>query len=75
MWAFGHTHFNCDFKVGRRASAQPLRVIANQRGYYFSQAAAQNDPTVSASAQIYNRSSGGKAAKRVKLSAFAIVLV
>ena len=34
VWAFGHTHYNCDFvdeKTGKR-------VIANQRGYYFAQA-------------------------------------
>ncbi len=34
LWAFGHTHFNCDFvdeKTGKR-------LYANQRGYYFSQA-------------------------------------
>ncbi|KAI1371660.1 hypothetical protein F4677DRAFT_434781 [Hypoxylon crocopeplum] len=33
IWAFGHTHFNCDFideKTGKR-------VVANQRGYYFKQ--------------------------------------
>ncbi|KAI2620188.1 calcineurin-like phosphoesterase [Hypomontagnella submonticulosa] len=39
VWAFGHTHFNCDFKMDRGASVQPLRLVANQRGYYFSQAA------------------------------------
>ncbi|TVY47066.1 Uncharacterized protein LOCC1_G002982 [Lachnellula occidentalis] len=32
-WAFGHTHFNCDF-VGKGG----MRVVTNQRGYYFSQA-------------------------------------
>lgn len=34
VWMFGHTHFNCDFvdeETGKR-------VVANQRGYYFSQA-------------------------------------
>ena len=34
VWAFGHTHYNCDFvdeKSGKR-------VVANQRGYYFAQA-------------------------------------
>ncbi|KAI4860834.1 Ser/Thr protein phosphatase superfamily [Hypoxylon rubiginosum] len=33
LWAFGHTHFNCDFvdeETGKR-------VVANQRGYYFAQ--------------------------------------
>lgn len=38
MWVFGHTHFNCDFGV-EREGGRPLRVVANQRGYYFSQAA------------------------------------
>ena len=34
LWAFGHTHYNCDYVdvVTRK------RVVANQRGYYFSQA-------------------------------------
>ncbi|EFQ96981.1 Ser/Thr protein phosphatase superfamily protein [Nannizzia gypsea CBS 118893] len=27
-WAFGHTHYNCDFELGG------VRVIANQKGYY-----------------------------------------
>lgn len=34
VWAFGHTHFNCDFVE----SGSGKRVVANQRGYYFSQA-------------------------------------
>ncbi|EEQ30038.1 hypothetical protein McanMca71_000369 [Microsporum canis] len=29
-WAFGHTHYNCDFELGG------VRVIANQKGYYLS---------------------------------------
>ncbi|PGG95218.1 hypothetical protein AJ79_10184 [Helicocarpus griseus UAMH5409] len=33
IWAYGHTHFNCDFED----SATGKRVVANQRGYYFSQ--------------------------------------
>lgn len=33
VWAFGHTHFNCDF--GGRPGWQ---VVTNQRGYYFAQA-------------------------------------
>ena len=34
VWAFGHTHFNCDFEdEGNRK-----RVVTNQRGYYFRQA-------------------------------------
>lgn len=37
-WAFGHTHFNCDFEA-ERDGAGPLRIITNQRGYYFAQAA------------------------------------
>lgn len=33
LWAFGHTHYNCDFKdIGTGK-----RVLSNQRGYYFSQ--------------------------------------
>ncbi|KAK3899335.1 hypothetical protein C8A05DRAFT_37057 [Staphylotrichum tortipilum] len=36
VWAFGHTHYNCDFVV-ERGEAGPLRLVANQRGYYFSQ--------------------------------------
>ncbi|KAK5444192.1 hypothetical protein LTS15_010545 [Exophiala xenobiotica] len=38
VWAFGHTHFNCDFTVERESDAGPLRLLANQRGYYFAQA-------------------------------------
>ncbi|KAK4147098.1 Metallo-dependent phosphatase-like protein [Dichotomopilus funicola] len=41
VWAFGHTHYNCDFFVERAASGvegMPLRLVANQRGYYFNQA-------------------------------------
>lgn len=37
IWAFGHTHFNCDFIKERESG--PLRVVSNQRGYYFAQAA------------------------------------
>jgi hypothetical protein len=29
LWAFGHTHFSCDFSDGGRGK----RVVANQRGY------------------------------------------
>ncbi|KAI9733669.1 MAG: hypothetical protein M1834_003271 [Cirrosporium novae-zelandiae] len=42
VWAFGHTHFNCDF-------VDPItgkRIIANQRGYYFSQSTGFNEKTV-----------------------------
>jgi hypothetical protein len=38
MWAFGHTHFNCDFMMDRGPTTAPLRLVTNQRGYYFSQA-------------------------------------
>ncbi|KAK4156309.1 hypothetical protein C8A00DRAFT_30804 [Chaetomidium leptoderma] len=38
LWAFGHTHYNCDFVVERADGAGPLRLMANQRGYYFAQA-------------------------------------
>lgn len=34
LWAFGHTHYNCDF-----VDEHGKRVLANQRGYYFAQAA------------------------------------
>lgn len=34
LWAFGHTHFNCDFRDVETGT----RVVSNQRGYYFSQA-------------------------------------
>ena len=33
LWTFGHTHYNCDFEA-----RQGLRVVTNQRGYYFAQA-------------------------------------
>ncbi|PHH64170.1 hypothetical protein CDD81_4917 [Ophiocordyceps australis] len=38
LWAFGHTHNNCDFVVRRGRDVPPLRVLANQRGYHFAQA-------------------------------------
>ncbi|ORY15330.1 Metallo-dependent phosphatase-like protein [Clohesyomyces aquaticus] len=38
VWAFGHTHYNCDFLVERGADVAPLRLVTNQRGYYFAQA-------------------------------------
>lgn len=37
VWAFGHTHYNCDFVV-ERENGHSLRLLANQRGYYFAQA-------------------------------------
>ena len=40
LWAFGHTHYNCDFEVTREGEAGPLRLLANQRGYYSAQAGA-----------------------------------
>jgi predicted phosphodiesterase len=33
VWAFGHTHFNCDFEH----KAHLTRFVTNQRGYYFAQ--------------------------------------
>ncbi|KAI0973596.1 Ser/Thr protein phosphatase superfamily [Xylaria arbuscula] len=33
VWAFGHTHFNCDYVDERTGK----RVVTNQRGYYFGQ--------------------------------------
>ncbi|PWY80498.1 acyl-CoA dehydrogenase mitochondrial precursor [Aspergillus heteromorphus CBS 117.55] len=36
LWAFGHTHYNCDFTESRTGK----RIVANQRGYYFAQASA-----------------------------------
>ncbi|KAF2760783.1 ser/Thr protein phosphatase superfamily [Pseudovirgaria hyperparasitica] len=33
VWAFGHTHFNCDFEH----EAHHTRFVTNQRGYYFAQ--------------------------------------
>lgn len=32
VWAFGHTHYNCDYVEDGK------RVVTNQRGYYFKQA-------------------------------------
>ena len=37
LWAFGHTHFNCDLALERGDGAGPLRLVANQRGYFFCQ--------------------------------------
>ena len=37
VWAFGHTHYNCDFVVDR-AGASPLRLLTNQKGYHFTPA-------------------------------------
>ncbi|KAL2266318.1 hypothetical protein VTJ83DRAFT_5670 [Remersonia thermophila] len=38
VWAFGHTHYNCDFLVERGGGAGPLRLVTNQRGYVSRQA-------------------------------------
>ncbi|KAL9081697.1 MAG: hypothetical protein Q9159_007116 [Coniocarpon cinnabarinum] len=38
VWAFGHTHYNCDFMVTRKRGTGPIRLLTNQRGYYFAQA-------------------------------------
>ncbi|QUC19159.1 uncharacterized protein UV8b_03400 [Ustilaginoidea virens] len=38
LWAFGHTHYNCDIETERDGGAGMLRLLANQRGYYFAQA-------------------------------------
>ena len=38
VWAFGHTHYNCDLKFDRGTDVTPLRLVTNQRGYYFAQA-------------------------------------
>lgn len=37
LWVFGHTHYNCDFEADREDGAGPLKLVANQRGYYFAQ--------------------------------------
>ncbi|OAA67282.1 hypothetical protein SPI_01858 [Niveomyces insectorum RCEF 264] len=47
VWAFGHTHYNCDFVVERGSMAGPLRLVTNQRGYYFAQSQGYgNDKTL-----------------------------
>ncbi|KAI7214516.1 hypothetical protein KC333_g5961 [Hortaea werneckii] len=45
VWAFGHTHYNCDFEIERGERA-PLKVVTNQRGYYFAQAAGFDEERV-----------------------------
>ncbi|RMY14527.1 hypothetical protein D0868_01415 [Hortaea werneckii] len=45
VWAFGHTHYNCNFEIERGERA-PLKVVTNQRGYYFAQAAGFDDEKV-----------------------------
>lgn len=45
VWAFGHTHYNCDFFIPRSGDAvvtgapPPLRLVTNQRGYSAAHAA------------------------------------
>ncbi|KAH3945052.1 hypothetical protein HBI25_149300 [Parastagonospora nodorum] len=34
VWAFGHTHYNCDFMADRRRDAGPLRLLTNRRDYF-----------------------------------------
>ncbi|CAK7224609.1 hypothetical protein SCUCBS95973_005576 [Sporothrix curviconia] len=47
-WAFGHTHYNCDVLVDRPGGAAPIRLVTNQKGYYFQQARGyDNDKTIS----------------------------
>lgn len=46
VWAFGHTHYNCDFEAEREGDAEPLRLLTNQRGYYFAQAKGLNGEKV-----------------------------
>ncbi|CAK7224704.1 hypothetical protein SBRCBS47491_005640 [Sporothrix bragantina] len=46
-WAFGHTHYNCDVLVERAGGAAPIRLVTNQKGYYFQQAIGyDNDKTI-----------------------------
>lgn len=45
-WGFGHTHYNCDFTVERAGDSRPLRLVTNQRGYYFAQAAGYDKETL-----------------------------
>ena len=35
VWACGHTHFNFEFLADRGEGRVPLRIVTNQRGYYF----------------------------------------
>jgi Calcineurin-like phosphoesterase len=42
VWAFGHTHFNCDY----RDEGTRKRVVTNQKGYYFAQAAGFDEEKV-----------------------------
>jgi hypothetical protein len=38
IWAHGHTHDSCDYKIGQ------TKIIANQRGYVGDRSAAVFDP-------------------------------
>lgn len=51
IWAFGHTHYNCDFLVERKEGAGSLRLLTNQRGYHFGQVNGYGGKTV----EIYER--------------------
>ncbi|KAI9694357.1 MAG: hypothetical protein M1820_009005 [Bogoriella megaspora] len=42
VWAFGHTHFNCDFEH----EFHKTRLVTNQRGYYFAQSDGLNQEKV-----------------------------
>lgn len=42
VWAFGHTHYNCDF----RDPVSGKSVFSNQRGYYFSQSSGFDEQKV-----------------------------
>ncbi|KAL4928984.1 Metallo-dependent phosphatase-like protein [Aspergillus undulatus] len=42
LWAFGHTHYNCNY----RDSSSEKRVMTNQRGYYFAQSAGFDEKMV-----------------------------
>ncbi|QPG93587.1 hypothetical protein C2857_001046 [Epichloe festucae Fl1] len=33
LWAFGHTHYNCDFVLDREKGEEPIRLVTNQKGY------------------------------------------
>lgn len=35
LWAWGHTHWNCEFEA-QREDTRPLKCFANQRGYFRS---------------------------------------
>jgi hypothetical protein len=43
LWAFRHTHYNCDLEGERENGAGPLRLVANQRVYYFARSEGFNN--------------------------------